>query len=266
MSIVRKLIHFVPFGYLWQTRLGGFRDFVFNALSAWIPGWFLLVMLGGYEPFAAIGLYAIGYVSFVAFYEVGYLANDTAGTRHDETPRRRLKVSFGAIDFVVFLIIRATAWAGIGWLMGWTDDWLWWTFYTALGVVTVYHNVVANSAYKAVSFIQMSLMRFVGPVLFLLPASTLPLLLALALIAFTYHRFVTYLASKGRLDMPERKARWYYVRVSATLLPIASVIAVATESFVPVALMAYLVAIHLLNGLANAARTGQADGLPTARG
>ena len=86
-----KLLVFVPFGYALHTRIRGLRNLINNAATAWIPALILIALASPNEALSAFWKLPISYICFIAFYELGYLYNDTLGTRGETNPRLRLK-------------------------------------------------------------------------------------------------------------------------------------------------------------------------------
>ena len=226
-----KLLLLVPMGYALHTRMNSARGLLANAATAWLPGALVLHLLRrGLTPEGAVGSagrYAAGYLAFVCVYELGYFANDTLGTRFDETPRRRLRHRTGPAFAAAFVAVRLAAWAGAAWAFGWHANPAWAGLYAALAVLLVTHNVIASTAYKAASFLQMSLLRFVAPVVPFAAAEQVPLLLVLGLTFFSYHRLMTYLVSKERLHLPERAEPMYYPKAVLATLPLTGLVAAA---------------------------------------
>jgi len=86
-----KLLVFVPFGYALHTRIRGLRNLTNNAATAWIPALILIALATPEEAWSAFWKLPVSYICFIAFYELGYLYNDTLGTRGEKHPRLRLK-------------------------------------------------------------------------------------------------------------------------------------------------------------------------------
>lgn len=234
-----KALMLLPLGYLVATRMNTAKALLSNATSAWIPGVYLITAWGGLGVFEALTAYAVGYLAFACVYELGYLANDTMGTRNDETPRHRLKLTLTRAYILLFVVIRVAVFAGIAHCCGFTQSTAWLAGFIALIVVMVLHNTLHSPALKAASFLQMSVLRFSLPVLPFLPLDRIAVLLLLALFHFTYPRFITYLDAKGRLRIPERRTASYGPAVQAILVPAFGLLSAVSSSAVPLIVWFY---------------------------
>lgn len=252
-----KLLLCVPVLYFANTRSPSIRHFAFDVLVPLVPAVALVVSLSSLDVVRAVVAVGLAYLAFISLYELGYLANDTIGTQKDETPRKRLRITLTATDVTIFTTVRLAVWAGIGWLTGWgqTADWL--LFYAALAAVLVYHNSVESSAFKAISFVQLSVLRFAAPILPSVERGHFFYIAVLGLLFFTYHRFIVYLDAKARLRIPERKRRWYYPIAILSFAPLALFSAAMARSWLPVLIFGYFLFIHSANALLS--RDSEAD-------
>lgn len=250
LSVSRQVkpLLFLPFFYLVQTRMRSLRGFFFNAATAWVPALILIWQWGGGSPSEILIGFAASYVSFISIYEVGYLVNDTYGTRRDETPRRRLTVKMSALDLVLFVVVRLLIWFGLAFYFGWTAQPMWAFFFVSLAALLVLHNTIESSAFKAASFVQLSLFRFTAPIFVHVAPERLLDVLAVGFFSFAYGRFITYLDSKGRLQINERKERWYGVKVFSIFLPTFGVLSVFSGSLAPLIVGLYLLLIYSFYG------------------
>lgn len=229
----------VPFYYLAMTRMNSLKGLVSNASSAWLPGILIVLFLSEYSFFGSAIHYIFTYLAFVSIYEVGYLVNDTLGTKHDETPRHRLKLKLSPCEILIFVLIRVLALIIIAEIYDLLSSPAWSVSVLALVVVIVMHNTIASSALKAASFLQMSMLRFSLPVIPHIEHDLAPAVLLLAVFHFVYPRFITYLDSKGRLRIPERKTSLYGVQVQLLMLPAFSLLSVFMNHALPLVIWLY---------------------------
>ena len=231
------LILLMPFGYAFVSRYHWPRDFVVNALTAWVPGLILVAHLGDLTYGAAAMTYLLGYLAFISIYEVGYLANDTFGLRHDPTPRRRVELIPSTGFTLAFVAIRLTVLLVAAAALGVAMVGLYWAFIAALVAALIAHNSLRAVEMKFYTFLQLSLLRFSLPVLPLLiiAGDTVAILIvfATALLLFSLPRFLTYLDAKGRLSLPERKARSYHLRTHIAVFPLITLLTILTTEPAP---------------------------------
>ena len=242
--IDNKLLIFVPFGYSIHTRIRGLRDQVNNAATAWITALILIAIATPDDPWSAFWKLPLSYICFIAFYELGYLYNDTLGTRGETNPRLRLTHDLSKWDFAAVIGIRIVVFATICGVMGWYQQVNWLAFYAVLGVVIVLHNTTSETAIRLVTFFQMSLMRFTAPIFVWLPANKFVMCLLAGAIFFTFTRFITYLDAKGRLELPERKRWWYFVCVHLAFFPLSALVSLVLGDWSFLALTVYFVVLY----------------------
>ena len=242
--IDNKLLIFIPFGYALHTRIRGLRNLTNNAATAWIPALILIALATPTHPWSALWKLPISYISFIAFYELGYLYNDTLGTRGETNPRLRLKHDLSLWEVVAVIGIRIAVIAAICGLMGWYKQTNWLTFYVILGVVIALHNTISETAIRLVTFFQMSLLRFVAPIFVWLPTDKFAMCLMAGVVFFTFTRFITYLDAKGRLELPERKRWWYFVSVHLAFCPLSALVSLVLRDWSFLLLTVYFVTLY----------------------
>lgn len=234
----------VPMLYLVGTRMNSLKALVSNAATAWIPGVATAYVWSGNTFSWSVGAYALSYLAFVSIYEVGYFVNDTLGTRRDETPRHRLKGEVSGTFSVAFVAIRLATFVAIAAFMSFPESWPWVAACGALLALIVLHNWLASSALKAVTFIQMSALRFSIPILPFVPAPRSGDVLLLGLLHFAYPRFITYLEAKGRLRIPERRTARYALGSQVLMAPAFAVLCAVTGSWLPLGIWVYYTAFQ----------------------
>lgn len=239
-----KLLVFVPFGYALHTRIRGLRNLIHNAATAWIPALILIALASPNDALSAFWKLPISYICFIAFYELGYLYNDTLGTRGETNPRLRLKHRLAPWETAAVIGIRVFTIIAISGLTGWYQQLNWLTFYACLGTVIVLHNTISETAIRLVTFFQMSLIRFVAPIFIWIPPSKFTMCLLAGAVFFTFTRFITYLEAKGRLELPERKRWWYFLSVHLAFCPLSALISLALWDWSFLLLTTYFVVLY----------------------
>ncbi|HEY0973771.1 MAG TPA: hypothetical protein VGE57_04705 [Solimonas sp.] len=234
-----RFLLLVPFFYLVSTRMNTPKSFLSNLSTAWIPGLLLAAWWGEADAATSIAHYALSYLAFISIYEIGYFANDTFGTKFDETPRHRLKAAPRLFGGVIFVAVRIIAWLLLANHLNAFSSYGWLAGMAALVTVMVMHNLLASSALKAVTFFQMSTLRFCVPLLPLVPADRWSDILLVGVFHFVYPRFITYLDSKGRLRIPERKSDRYGLQTQLLFLPLFALISIAVGSVLPLLVWGY---------------------------
>lgn len=234
-----KGLALLPFGYTAVTRLKSARDVAYLVCSSWLPAaWFLYRT----EPLSIADTlvnFGLGYLAFIAIYEIGYLANDYWDARKSDVGRQRVPFLAGPAYACLFVALRVAVWTVIGWWTGWIAEPIWLAGYGALGIAFAEHNLIAAPGLRSASFFQLAILRFVLPVLApTAPGSRLTLLLV-AILFYVYLRLLSYLESKDLLTIPERRKPSYSLAQIAMLLPIAALISLLAGQLVVLELWAY---------------------------
>jgi hypothetical protein len=217
----------IPFLYMVATRLGGGRDYGYLVVSSWLPGIWILHRMGGHGLAEAALMFAAGYASFISIYEIGYLVNDGWDARKSADGRRRAVFPFTPGYVATFVAVRLGVWAALGTLFGWIGDPVWLGAFAALALAFAEHNLIRGAGFRSASFFQLACLRFMIPVVGETPHDKLLLLLVIAILFYTYYRFIGYLDGKGQLDMPERRLRSFGLVQMAMLAPLIGYLAFA---------------------------------------
>ena len=234
-----KAISLIPFFFFATTRLRTPRDVAYLVASSWVPAVWLVFRLSGGASIEKVGAFLAGYLAFIAFYEIGYFANDGWDARESAEGRRRISFSFGPAYAVIFIAVRLAAWLAIGFLFGWVRDWVWLACYAALAAAFAQHNLIASHAYRSASFYQLATLRFVAPIVALVPRPELMLVILSALIFYTYFRHLAYLDSKDLLAMPKRREPSFPLVQLIMLTPLVLLLAFVAQRAVVVELLLY---------------------------
>jgi len=242
-SRLTKPLMLVPFLYSLITRFNGARDRAYLVASSWIPATWLIFRLSDVGLVAAIVKFALGYLAFIAVYEIGYFINDAWDARKSAAGRRRIDFAWGPAFVILFVAIRVALWLAIGYATGWISDPVWLACFAALAAAIAQHNLIASPALRAASFFQLSTLRFAVPVVASVPRQALLLVFAAALLFYTYFRFLSYLDSKALLDMPARRRPQFGFVQGLMLAPLAILISFLSSSTILAELALYFVMI-----------------------
>ncbi|WP_116083516.1 hypothetical protein [Tropicimonas sp. IMCC34011] len=222
------VILLVPFLYAFFSRMRRLRAFGFNAVTLWGPGLLLTTLLLDDFSVAAVSCYFAGYFVFISVYELGYLMNDTWGLRHDETPRRRIDVDYSPTFLVLFVAIRLVTVLSLGFWVNTLSSLWFWALLGLLVLAILAHNLVVRQEFKMATFFQMSLMRFSIPVFIATAMEEGAIVILIGCLFFVFPRFLTYLDSKNRLRIPERKQPGFLLVIYAVFAPVVLLISVST--------------------------------------
>lgn len=245
-----KSLLFIPFFYALASRYHWPRDFIVNAVTAWVPGIILVYCFTDLAIIPSVGVFLLGYIVFICIYEIGYIANDTYGLLYDPTPRARVSIHFDARFFVVFVLCRLAVFLGATFMFDLWSEPMFWVSYMALAAVLILHNTLKKIELKFLTFLQLSTLRFCLPVLFCLEhygsAADTMLVISLAIFTFVYPRFITYLDAKGRLDLPERKFAAFPMLSLLVAAPIVAVLTVFSTTFAPLFVWIWLCVVQVV--------------------
>lgn len=254
-----KWLSLVPFLFLVTTRLRQKRDAAYLIVSSWLPAiWFLFRSSGGSLAEAVVN-FALGYLAFVAVYEIGYLANDGWDSKRSADGRQRIPFSLGPVYVVLFVLARMATWLFIGFWSGWADDPVWIVAYGALAIAFAQHNLITVDGLRGASFFQLATLRFALPILGAVPSSDRLLLILVAILFYTYLRFLSYLDSKDLLAILQRREHSFAVVQFAMLAPLALLVAAIANSFVVIDLTVYFLAAYAVPAIAGR-RSGKMPG------
>lgn len=194
----------VPFAYTLATRMRSLRAFGHNAAMAWIPAFALLLADGRPLGFALVE-FAVGYLAFIAIYELGYMTNDLWDARRDPGGRHRLDAQPGAAWVAIFVAVRIALAAGIALVNGWWSVPVWSIGMAILVLAFAAHNIVAPR-WRLLTFPVLAILRFLLPVGAMLSTAMWPAALIVAILLYTAPRWLAYAESKG-FTPPELRQR-----------------------------------------------------------
>lgn len=244
----------IPFFYFRETRLNNTQTLIFHAWYEWLAGVLILILTAGMTLVESAYSYLLGYLPFIALYEIGYIINDFYASRYEENPRLRLKGAVG--DWMVFVWILLRLIFAV-WFIDQFDllSKQWIAFAIILQVVFALHNFIREKELKVVTFVGLALLRFVIPLLpFLLP-ETLSLIFSVVLINYVLYRMINYLASKDLLLIKNRKEAWFKLSFYLLLIPVNIMLYMISDSFLPLILNGFYLAFWLAYFAASKLRT-----------
>lgn len=243
-SSASRALAAVPFAYLIATRVRTPRDWAYLVATSWVPAIWLLFRLADLGPLEALGSFALGYLAFVALYEIGYFVNDAWDAKRGEAGRKRLGFSPGTAYAILFVSIRVATWAAVGWITGWLSNPAWLAGHAALFLAFAQHNLVAGNGLRLASFYQLAVLRFVMPILGALAPPAYPAALIAAILLYAYLRYLSYADSKDLLNLPERKTPRFGLLQLVMLAPLVGFIAVILDAAPIAELLVYMIAVH----------------------
>lgn len=216
----------VPFAYYAATRLKSARDLAYLVFSSFVPAIWIILRETDLTAANVLTGFALGYLAFIAIYEIGYLANDHWDAARD--PEGRQRGGGASLLFVaVFVLVRLALWLAIAWSYGWLANPIWLAGYAALAAVLVLHNILRLPALRLATFTQLAALRFALPVVALLDSSGQLALLLSAVLIYVPLRWLAYADSKGLLAMKDRKNSGFgalYLALGLPLCALASLI------------------------------------------
>jgi hypothetical protein len=253
ISRFERPVSLVPFGYLLVSRGKNPWDLLYMLGNSWIPGVYLIVRLGGLDPMRALLAFVLGYLAFISCYEIGYLANDCWDAARTSGGRRRIQFAVTPLYVALFTAIRLTVWLLIGVSTGWILEIAWAGGYVALVAAFALHNVLQSPSVRIGSFLQLSILRFVLPLIGALRPGTYLLAFAIALLFYTLFRLLSYLDSKDLLSMSEPRTGRFKLAVVAVETPIALYLSFLSQSTVIAETLVYYLILYGLISLRESA-------------
>ena len=249
ISRFERPLSLCPFGYLLVSRGKDPWELLYMVGNSWIPAIWLIIRLGELDPVHALLTFILGYAAFISCYELGYLTNDSWDAARSAGGRRRIGFAVTPAYVLLFVAIRIVVWAAVGGYTGWITQIPWLLGYGALVAAFTLHNVLQSPAIRIASFMQLSILRFLLPILGALTAGTYLIAVAVAFLFYTIFRLLSYLDSKDLLSMEERRTGPFKLAVVAVQAPIAIVLSVLAGSPVIAEMFLYYLVLYALISL-----------------
>jgi hypothetical protein len=234
----------LPYLYNVATRVDR-KQVVYNTAMAWLPAAWLAFRYSDLAlPELAAGL-AFGYLAFISIYEIGYLLNDTWGAAREAGGRERARFRTDAAYVAAFVLLRLAFWLTVGIVSGWIFKIDWLVFYAALVAILVCHNIIHTVSFRTGTFLQLSVLRFVAPLLPLVDVSQLPLIMLLGVLHYSYFRFLSYLNAKKLLRMEQRESLAFGAIYIALITPFDILLSTALRDMVPLEIWFYFLCVYV---------------------
>ncbi|SDC70286.1 hypothetical protein [Niabella drilacis] len=243
---MQKILLALPMGYFFKTRLNTKAAFIFHTYYEFLLGILLLVFFQTPLKTALIH-FALGHIAFISLYEIGYIYNDYIAVRFEANPRKRLEQwQIKDRDVLLFILLRLAIFTGVSFLIkAWISP-AWWIFYTVLIITYALHNLMQQKAFKVFTFVNLAVIRFYAPVFFFLTREQIGLTLPGILIFYVFFRTLTYMDSKGLLQLKNRDTAPFKINFYLIFLPYSSVIYLFTNSLLSLYLDIYFLVFWLL--------------------
>lgn len=237
-----KAASLLPFGYYAVTRVPGWRDFCYLIASSWIPVIWIIFRTSSKGLGEALLAFVIGYLAFIAIYEIGYLVNDVWDSRKRAAGRSRTPFSIGSVYVAFFVVVRLTVWAAIAVLTRWVANPVWLAGFAGLVATIVLHNLISATALRVSSFYGLAMFRFAMPAVAAIRSDSLLLLFIAATLFYALPRTLAYMDSKELLQMPDRRHPQFTFLFLLVLSPITLLIAAASSALIAEILI-YMLAV-----------------------
>ncbi|MCR6722497.1 MAG: hypothetical protein NVV59_19890 [Chitinophagaceae bacterium] len=200
-----KYILTVPFTYFFTSRVKKPSGLMFTAVNEWVISVGILYYFLG-DLTTSIRDFAIGYISFITVYEIGYLFNDFYSIRYDANPRKRMgDKPISNLWFSVWVLARVLIAISIFIFLKWYNQPEIITVYAVLAIAFFLHNYLKSDQLKLMTFLNLATLRFFIPLVPFLNAAQLNLLLPAILVTHILYRFISYANSKSLVNIPDRE-------------------------------------------------------------
>ena len=239
-----RAVSLLPFGYFAATRIDGPRDLAYHAATSWLPAILLLFRLTDMDVTRSVTTFAVGYLAFIAIYEIGYLVNDAWDARRTGEGRARLGFSLDWPYLAAFLAIRIGLWGSIAMLTGWAASPPWLAGYAALAFAFSQHNLVRHNGLRIASFYGLATLRCVLPVVAAIPAIAIMSVLLVAMILYAFQRLLAYMESKDLLNLAKRRDPSFGFFLLLSFAPLTLFFAYVLQARILAELTAYYLVIH----------------------
>lgn len=234
-------IAYIPFFYFQKTRLHNRKAFVFHSAYEWLPAAGLALF---YVPLASTVVdLLLYYIAFISVYEIGYLVNDQRAYQESEGRKRTEQI--GGWQMGLFVAIRLVAFMVVTGVEGQFSSVWWWGWYVLLVVQFSIHNRIRIPSLKSITFSFLAFIRFLSPIIMLIPATITSALLLPIFLNYVLFRLFTYLDSKDFLKNYDRKSGTYFLGFYLLLSPFAIVVAVLMHTWLPLIFTGYYTLVAL---------------------
>lgn len=239
-----RAVSLLPFGYFAVTRIPSLRDLAYLVATSWVPALWLLMQLAELETMSSATTFALGYIAFIAAYEIGYLVNDSWDARRTDDGRARLSFRLSWTYLIAFAVIRIALWVSIAVVTGWIETTVWLAGYVTLAIAFAQHNLISTKGFRLASFYELATLRFVLPILGAIPTGSLAPVLFVALILYAFPRLLAYMESKDLLKLGHRRDPNFGFLLLLSFLPLMLLLSYLFAAPVIMELSAYFLAVY----------------------
>jgi hypothetical protein len=235
----------IPFFYFRNTRLNNLKALAYHVHAEWLASLLILFYFKHSSVGDAVILFLTGYACFICVYEVGYIANDTFATKSEDAPRLRMKENLSPLFVTSFVLIRVAIFGSLAWWLMPVNTFFF-LFYVLLIISFALHNLITNRELKIMTFINLATARFLAPFVFFIPLSVTQVLMPSILLFYVFYRALNYMDSKNLLILPSRKTPSFKVFFYLLLVPVAILLSVIQQTYVPLWAVAYFASFWLM--------------------
>ena len=182
-------------------------------LLSWeiIPNLIILIVLNQSGLNEGLLSFVKGYIVFISFYELGYIMNDTFSLKNEKDGRQRLGTfEPSKVQTFIMIALRLIIFLGVSWYAGFWKMALFYYFYIALGLT------------------------FFAPCIFFIKSYLFVQLLYPVLMFYVLYRTLSYMDSKGILNMKSKESDLFKFAYYALFLGLSILISLANQHFLPI--------------------------------
>ncbi len=228
---MNRILLAIPFLYFFKTRLNSKTAILFFMYIECLAA-FLILLYSGYPAFKLLSTILLNYLAFISLYEIGYIFNDTVSVKSETSPRKRLNAENKNTAVIsVWILVRIISFLLITASLKMFNNANWWTFYAGLMIVFAFHNIIKKNTYRIFTFFSLAFFRFYSPIFFLVSTAFFLKTLPGVLIFYIFFRTITYMDSKGLLNIPDRKKLPFKVFYCLCFLPLSTAFSLFTNEW-----------------------------------
>ncbi len=223
---MRKLLLTLPLGYFVLTRLNTKRAIIFHAYYEYLSAILLLIYFGSNVE-NALKYFGLGYLAFIALYEIGYIFNDYFSIKFEVNPRLRIKnIKISLADIIIFIALRISVFLAISYYLKVYSNYSWWIFYIALALMFYLHNILKSKPLKTFTFSSLAFFRFYAPIFPFLAIAGIINTLPGVILFYIFFRTLTYMDSKDLIKFEGRNTIPFKVHYYLLFLPVSIIISI----------------------------------------
>src|SRR5690606_10563413 len=145
-------------------------------------------------------------------------------------PRKRLEAwQPSNSTIIIWIAIRVAVFVFLSYYLEVLNSPGWWYFYGLLILSFAMHNMLQRKEFKIFTFISLACLRFYAPVFLFLNPFYLTLSLPAILLHYVFFRTITYIDSKGLLNIPGRNSLSFKSAFYLILLPVSALFYLFSE-------------------------------------